>query len=79
MRNFALDRSKNETHDTKNMLCAKKTENAAKLDVGICYLPIIRGWTTGPYWIVSYDEGLGYALVIGGQPTIKTENGCKTG
>merc|ERR1712217_693393 len=29
--------------------------------------------------VLAYNEEEGYALISGGQPTIKTDNGCKTG
>ena len=51
----------------------------AKLEVAPGFLP---RWFAGPYWILDYQEetdGLeGYALIIGGQPNVKTENGCRT-
>merc|ERR1712146_770808 len=65
------------------IICAVKDSDYnddARLRVGLCALPRINGVTTGPYWIVAYDEVKGYALVSGGQPTIPTSNGlCKTG
>ena len=64
--NEALDRSKNKKYDSGTFICAKKTEEPAKLIVGPCYFPRIAGWTTGPYWVLNYDEAMGYALVIGG-------------
>eukprot|EP00939_MAST-03C_sp_MAST-3C-sp1_P002318 g2318.t1 len=70
-------------HDSKKIICAKVDsdyDTDAKLRVGLCSLPRISGVTTGPYWIVAYDEAKGYALVSGGQPTIKTSDGlCTTG
>lgn len=70
-------------HDSKKIICAVKDSDFnddAKLRVGLCALPRINGVSTGPYWIVAYDESKGYALVSGGQPTIPTSNGlCKTG
>lgn len=70
-------------HDSKKIICAVKDSDYnddARLRVGLCALPRINGVTTGPYWIVAYDEVKGYALVSGGQPTIPTSNGlCKTG
>jgi len=59
-------------------LCANvpDSSNPAKLAVAPCFI-----WSgfAGPYWVLAYDEQEGYALISGGQPTIKTENGCKTG
>lgn len=65
-------------HDSGTLLCAKQADDTdpAKLEVAPCFLP---SFAAGPYWVVAYDEALGYALVSGGQPTVKTENGCKTG
>mmetsp|Transcript_1900 Transcript_1900/g.3675 ORF Transcript_1900/g.3675 Transcript_1900/m.3675 type:complete len:263 (+) Transcript_1900:21-809(+) len=63
------------TTKTEGNLCAYKTDNA-KLAVAPCFLP---RFAAGPYWVVVYDEEEGYALISGGQPSIKTENGCKNG
>jgi len=79
--NYAEEQDRTQ-HDSKKKICAYvdpafKTD--AKLQVGPCFLPKIKGFSNGPYWIVNYDEALGYALIAGGQPTIQTANGCKTG
>jgi len=68
-------------HNTGTFLCAvedSSTTERAKLLVGPCFLPNFPMTTTGPYWVVAYDEFEGYALISGGQPTIKTNEGCKT-
>ncbi|KAL7569219.1 hypothetical protein ACA910_016775 [Epithemia clementina (nom. ined.)] len=59
-------------------LCAfQKGEEPAKLAVAPCLVPT---WYAGDYWVVAYKEGPdGYALVSGGQPTLPTGNGCRTG
>jgi len=58
-------------------LCAYQTGgSASKLAVAPCFLPKAFA---GPYWIVAYDEGEGYALVSGGQPSRPGTNGCRTG
>jgi len=58
-------------------LCAVgQSDDPAKLKVAPCFLPQALA---GPYWVLAYDEDEGYALVSGGQPTIDTGNGCKTG
>lgn len=58
-------------------LCAfQEKENLSKLNVAPCFLPKIF---SGPYWVVAYDEDQGYALISGGQPTIPSGDGCKTG
>lgn len=69
-------------HDSKKIICAAVDtayNTDARLQVGLCKLPRWKGVTTGPYWVVSYDEAKGYALVSGGQPTVQTSEGCKTG
>merc|ERR1712146_164556 len=70
-------------HDSKKIICAVKDSDFnddARLRVGLCALPRISSVTTGPYWIVAYDEAKGYALVSGGQPSKPTHDGlCKTG
>eukprot|EP00584_Thalassiosira_punctigera_P006744 CAMPEP_0172541606 /NCGR_PEP_ID=MMETSP1067-20121228/12386_1 /TAXON_ID=265564 ORGANISM="Thalassiosira punctigera, Strain Tpunct2005C2" /NCGR_SAMPLE_ID=MMETSP1067 /ASSEMBLY_ACC=CAM_ASM_000444 /LENGTH=226 /DNA_ID=CAMNT_0013327675 /DNA_START=142 /DNA_END=819 /DNA_ORIENTATION=+ len=49
----------------------------SKLAVAPCFLPC---FAAGPYWVVDYDEGEGYALISGGQPVYVGENGkCKGG
>ena len=51
----------------------------AKLKVAPGFLP---QFFAGPYWILDYQEEKdgkeGYALIVGGQPNVRTENGCKT-
>merc|ERR1711879_1072353 len=70
-----------KVHDSGAFICAKgtDTQDPAKLEVGPCFLPIISGITWGPYWVLAYDEAVGYALVSGGQPTIEKPGGCRTG
>lgn len=47
-------------------LCAfAQNQERGKLAVAPCFLP---KFAAGPYWIVDYDETLGYALISGGQP-----------
>lgn len=59
-------------------LCATGADDAdaAKLKVAPCFLPSV---VAGPYWVLAHNEEEGYALISGGQPTIKTDSGCKTG
>merc|ERR1711924_89036 len=52
-------------------------KNPAKLSVAPCFLPV--GLLGGPYWVLEYNEAEGYSLISGGQPSIETANGCKTG
>jgi len=78
--NYAQEKD-GKAHDSGSFICAKGTDakEPAKLQVGPCFLPRISGLATGPYWILSYNEAEGYALISGGQPTIKTKEGCRTG
>lgn len=64
--------------DSGMTLCASADDSGdpAKLQVAPCFLP--RNFA-GPYWVIAYNSTEGYALVSGGQPTVKTDNGCKTG
>jgi len=48
----------------------------AKLRVAPCFVPSAFA---GPYWILAHNEQEGYAVVSGGQPTIQTPDGCRTG
>lgn len=68
-------------HDSGSTLCARGTNSSepAKLEVGPCFLPRIPGVSTGPYWVLAYDEAEGYSLISGGQPKIKAAGGCRTG
>lgn len=77
--NFAYERDNNSKHDSGTFICAKTTDVPAKLNVGLCYAPRISGWTTGSYWVLRHDEEAGYAVVIGGQPSLRVEGGCRTG
>jgi lipocalin len=65
-------------HDSGDKICAASADDsdAAKLEVSLCLLPKL---TAGPYWVLEYNEAEGYALVSGGQPTIDTGDGCKSG
>merc|ERR1711865_327367 len=48
-----------------------------KLEVAPCFLPAAL---SGPYWVMHFDAIEGWALIVGGQPTIPTTGGlCKTG
>eukprot|EP00959_Pyramimonas_sp_CCMP1952_P090778 1900302-Pyramimonas_sp.AAC.1 len=79
--NYAQEKDGTE-HKTGEFLCAVEDAAAndpAKLLVGPCFLPNIPGSTTGPYWVLAHDEDEGYALISGGQPSIMTPDGCRTG
>ena len=71
----------------KGDLCAYQTDLdsgvGSKLAVAPCFLTKAH---SGPYWIVAYDEGMGYALISGGQPDLLSYDdtngdfiGCTTG
>merc|ERR1712125_55650 len=58
-------------------LCAKEDtaeNNPAKLQVAPCFLPPI---VAGDYWVVAYNEDEAYALISGGQPTVKVQIGVR--
>jgi len=78
--NYAQEAS-GTVHDSGTKICARSADpkDPAKLEVGPCFLPAIKGITTGPYWVLAYDEDEGYALISGGQPQIQGEGGCRTG
>jgi len=59
-------------------LCAYSADksDAAKLAVAPCFLPKL--WA-GPYWVLSFNQDKGYALISGGQPKVQGTNGCRTG
>eukprot|EP00308_Calcidiscus_leptoporus_P016876 CAMPEP_0119354388 /NCGR_PEP_ID=MMETSP1334-20130426/3392_1 /TAXON_ID=127549 /ORGANISM="Calcidiscus leptoporus, Strain RCC1130" /LENGTH=379 /DNA_ID=CAMNT_0007367921 /DNA_START=94 /DNA_END=1233 /DNA_ORIENTATION=- len=65
-------------------ICGKVVDSAdpSKLSVGPCNLPTWLPGARGPYWIVAAGPSPAkyeWALVSGGQPTISTPNGCRTG
>lgn len=89
VRNYGQSDS-GEIKDSKTLLCASPQDpvDPAKLQVGPCFLPRILGFTTGQYWVLAYNEAEGYALISGGQPSFRQENGgistddpggCRTG
>jgi lipocalin len=57
-------------------LCAYVKEEPSKLAVAPCFVP---KFGSGDYWVIAYDEVKGYALISGGQPTIESDRGCRTG
>jgi len=66
-----------KVYDSGSLICAKIVDQQrGKLEVAPCFLPKLFA---GPYWVIDYDEGEGYALISGGAPTVATESGCKTG
>lgn len=64
-------------HDTGSFLCAKIVDGSAgKLVVAPCALP---PRLAGPFWVIDYDESVGYAIISGGPPTEVHPGGCRTG
>jgi len=58
-------------------LCAKVVDKSAgKSEVAPCFLPT---FLAGKYWVVTFDKEEDWALVSGGPPTVKGEDGCRTG
>jgi len=81
VRNLAYE-ADGTVHDSGTAICARTPDKSvpSKLEVGPCAVPRIAGLTTGPYWVLRYDEEQGYAVISGGQPSIPTRQGlCKTG
>jgi len=64
--------------DSGDFLCAYGYDKSdpAKLAVAPCWLPTA---VSGEYWVLAHNETAGYALVSGGQPTLATPHGCRTG
>jgi lipocalin len=62
-------------------LCARAADkdDTSKLSVAPCFLPNVFA---GPYWILGIgkdgDGAYEWAVVIGGEPTVKWEDGCST-
>lgn len=70
----------NEEEDVGGILYAvQDSHEPGRLKVAPGVLP---PFLAGPYWILDYAESTtdreGHALVIGGQPSVRTENGCRT-
>ena len=71
------------TNADNTTLCARALNKAdtSKLAVAPCFLP---NPLSGPYWVLSLGEDAAspgeysWAVVIGGQPTVKWEDGCTT-
>jgi len=62
---------------TEASLCARIVDGSrGKLKVAPCYVPSLFA---GPYWVLAYNEGEGYALVSGGEPKKYGSGGCRTG
>ena len=78
------EESDGTVHDSGTKICARQepspNSDPAKLEVAPCFLP--PSLAAGPYWVVAYDETVGYALVSGGQPTVPSTaypGTCSTG
>mmetsp|Transcript_27629 Transcript_27629/g.69335 ORF Transcript_27629/g.69335 Transcript_27629/m.69335 type:complete len:230 (-) Transcript_27629:109-798(-) len=66
-----------KVHDSGSTLCAKVVDpSSGKLAVAPCFLP---SFLAGPYWVIAYDEGQGFALISGGAPAKASPDGCRTG
>lgn len=52
------------------------SKDAAKLAVAPWFVP---KWFSGEYWVLVHNETAGYALISGGQPSLATPLGCRTG
>jgi len=72
--NQAYDSSKTDLQQG-NLCAVQSGDEPAKLTVAPCFIPSIFG---GPFWVVGYDEGEGYALISGGQPSHPTGDGLCT-
>jgi lipocalin len=77
VRNRAQEADGTES-DSGDLLCAYGYDksDSAKLAVAPCWLPTAF---SGEYWVLAHNETAGYALVSGGQPTLATPLGCRTG
>jgi lipocalin len=62
-------------------LCARAVdaEDSSKLAVAPCFLPNLLA---GPYWVLGIgkasDGAYEWAVVIGGEPSVKWDDGCTT-
>ena len=54
---------------------AAEKSGPSKLEVAPGFLP---RFLAGPYYIVDYNKGEGYAIVVGGEPNVKSNGKCKT-
>mmetsp|Transcript_3469 Transcript_3469/g.9874 ORF Transcript_3469/g.9874 Transcript_3469/m.9874 type:complete len:232 (-) Transcript_3469:74-769(-) len=77
------NQAKNANGETfGGILAAAQTnpqEDPSKLEVAPGFLP---RFLAGLYWILEFqqeeEDGEEWALIVGGQPDVRTENGCKT-
>merc|ERR1740122_600846 len=66
-----------QQNDNGQVLCADVVdENKGQLRVAPCAVPASFA---GAYWVLEFNDELGYAIISGGPPTIDTGNGCRTG
>ena len=63
----------NNSNPYNMKLCARvlNSSSPAKLGVAPCFLPNIF---TGPYWITALDVNYEWAVITGGQPTVRISN-----
>jgi len=78
VRNRAQEADGTQSDSGDGFLCAYgyDSNDPAKLAVAPCWLP--TGFS-GSYWVLAHNEAEGYALISGGQPTLATPRGCRTG
>ena len=81
--NYANVGAVNGPNQNKNnmTLCARAVDekDSSKLAVAPCFLPNILA---GPYWVLGIgkasDGTYEWAVVIGGEPSVKWDDGCTT-
>lgn len=81
--NYANVGSVNGPNQNKNnmTLCARavNAQDSSRLAVAPCFLPNILA---GPYWVLGIgkakDGTYDWAVVIGGEPSVKWDDGCTT-
>lgn len=63
----------NNSNPYNTKLCARvlNSSEPAKLSVAPCFLPNVF---SGPYWIVLLDVNYEWAVITGGQPTVRISN-----
>jgi len=75
--NQAENAQGDQQNNNGQVLCADVVdEEKGQLRVAPCAVP---SSLAGAYWILEFNDELGYAIVSGGPPTIDTGNGCRTG
>lgn len=75
-RAYGVDGSELDSGDDFLMAYGYDSEDPAKLAVAPWFIP---KWFSGEYWILAHNETAGYSLISGGEPTLSTPLGCRTG